>query len=100
MWFGSICVIIPLDVIVVVALLDGSRHPSVDKPVHLTAGRNLTVACFFHHTGKAKFFCRDQCKDEAVFINTYSDTDRRGRYSSRYLEASSAGHSCTSPSHS
>ncbi|KAK2898123.1 polymeric immunoglobulin receptor-like isoform X2 [Channa argus] len=87
----SLVSFIPLELIVVGALLDGDRHPSEDEALNTRPGGNITVGCYFTHTGKTKFFCRDQCKDEDVFIATYSDTDQKGRYSTRYLETSPTG---------
>ncbi|XP_042371751.1 uncharacterized protein LOC121965690 [Plectropomus leopardus] len=49
-----------------------------------TEGGNITVECSFGFSGKKKLFCRDECEDGNVLIETEEDTDQSGRYSIKY----------------
>ncbi|XP_031134270.1 CMRF35-like molecule 1 [Sander lucioperca] len=53
-----------------------------------TEGGNITVRCSFTLSGKRRIFCKDECKDGDILIETEEDTAQRGRYSIRYIEGS------------
>ncbi|XP_031168086.1 CMRF35-like molecule 1 [Sander lucioperca] len=49
-----------------------------------TEGGNITVGCSFTFTGKRRIFCKDECKEGDILIETEEDTAQRGRYSIEY----------------
>ncbi|KAF1389956.1 hypothetical protein PFLUV_G00053070 [Perca fluviatilis] len=51
-----------------------------------TEGGNITVACSFTFSGKRKIFCKDECKDGDILIDTEKITAQDGRYSIEYIE--------------
>ncbi|KAK2850773.1 hypothetical protein Q5P01_007049 [Channa striata] len=75
-------------IIVVDALLGGNHDSSEDQRLYSRAGENLTVACYFTHTGRGKLLCKDPC-EQNVLAETDGDTDRRGRHSIRYVKTQS-----------
>ncbi|XP_071394360.1 CMRF35-like molecule 8 [Centroberyx affinis] len=45
-------------------------------------GENITLACSFTSAGNSKkFFCKGECKNENILIETDKDKDQNGRYS-------------------
>ncbi|XP_039655998.1 uncharacterized protein LOC120558800 isoform X1 [Perca fluviatilis] len=46
-----------------------------------TEGGNITVRCSFTFSGRRSIFCKDDCKDGDILIETKEDTAQRGRYS-------------------
>ena len=53
-----------------------------------TEGGNITVGCSFTFSGKRRIFCKDECKDGDILIETEEDTAQRGRYSIEYKQIS------------
>lgn len=53
-----------------------------------TEGGNITVACSFTFSGNKKFFCKEECEEGNVLINTTGVRAQRGRYSIEYTEGS------------
>ncbi|XP_032364051.1 CMRF35-like molecule 9 [Etheostoma spectabile] len=51
-----------------------------------TEGGDITVRCFFTFPGHRKIFCKGECKEGDILIETEKDTAQRGRYSIRYKE--------------
>ncbi|XP_026223988.1 polymeric immunoglobulin receptor-like isoform X4 [Anabas testudineus] len=47
-------------------------------------GGNISVVCKFSFSKSRKFFCRNDCKEGNVLIETTEDRDQRGRYSLYY----------------
>ncbi|XP_071394357.1 uncharacterized protein [Centroberyx affinis] len=65
------------------ALCDVNTGFVFDTPVHEEAeGENITVGCSFTWAGNnKKFFCKGECKNENILIETDKDKDQNGRYS-------------------
>ncbi|TDH10139.1 hypothetical protein EPR50_G00071850 [Perca flavescens] len=51
-----------------------------------TEGGNITVRCSFTSSGKRRIFCKDECKDGDILIETEEDTAQIGRYSIECIE--------------
>ncbi|XP_039655592.1 uncharacterized protein LOC120558603 [Perca fluviatilis] len=51
-----------------------------------TEGGDITVRCSFTFSGRRRIFCKDQCKEGDILIDTEEDTAQRGRYSIEYKE--------------
>ncbi|XP_071394355.1 uncharacterized protein [Centroberyx affinis] len=68
---------------VFLALCDVNTGFVFDTPVHEEAeGENITVGCSFTWAGNnKKFFCKGECKNENILIETDKDKDQNGRYS-------------------
>uniref|UniRef100_UPI003AAFA81F uncharacterized protein n=1 Tax=Centroberyx gerrardi TaxID=166262 RepID=UPI003AAFA81F len=68
---------------VFLALCDVNTGFIFDISVHeATEGENITVACSFTLAGNnKKFFCKGECKNENILIETDRDKDQNGRYS-------------------
>ncbi|XP_039655996.1 uncharacterized protein LOC120558797 isoform X4 [Perca fluviatilis] len=49
-----------------------------------TEGGNITVGCSFTFSGKRRIFCKDECKDGDILIETEEETAQRGRYGIEY----------------
>lgn len=49
-----------------------------------TEGSSVIVACHFTLSGRRKFLCKDECKEEDILIETEGDTAQSGRYSILY----------------
>ncbi|XP_038577704.1 uncharacterized protein LOC119905068 [Micropterus salmoides] len=75
---------IRFEIIVVDALLDGS--PPEDKSLYTRAGGNIVVECSFIFFGSRKYFCKEECEEKDILVETTGFTAERGRYSIRYTE--------------
>ncbi|KAF1389960.1 hypothetical protein PFLUV_G00053110 [Perca fluviatilis] len=53
-----------------------------------TEGGNITVGCSFTFSGRRRIFCKDECKDGDILIDTEEITAQRGRYSIEYKKTS------------
>ncbi|XP_078026521.1 uncharacterized protein LOC117258072 [Epinephelus lanceolatus] len=51
-----------------------------------TEGGNITVVCNFKLSGRRRLFCKEECKDGDILIDTDETTAQRGRYSIKYEE--------------
>ncbi|XP_049436385.1 uncharacterized protein LOC125891289 [Epinephelus fuscoguttatus] len=49
-----------------------------------TEGGNITGGCRFTLSGTTKFFCKNDCEDGDILIQTENDTAQSGRYSIEY----------------
>ncbi|XP_028437626.1 uncharacterized protein LOC114558086 [Perca flavescens] len=49
-----------------------------------TEGGDITVRCSFTFSGYRRIFCKDECKNGDILIETEEDTAQRGRYSIEY----------------
>ncbi|XP_040007571.1 uncharacterized protein LOC120803300 isoform X1 [Xiphias gladius] len=74
-----------LEIIVTDVQLDGTRGPSEEKPLYKRAGGNVTVKCIFRNGGEWKYFCKEECKEVDILVETPGFLDQRGKYSLRYL---------------
>ncbi|XP_038577600.1 polymeric immunoglobulin receptor-like isoform X2 [Micropterus salmoides] len=77
---------IKFEIIVVDALLDGS--PPEDKSLYTRAGGNIVVGCSFTVSGRRRYFCKEECKEKDILVETTGYTAERGRYSIRYTQRS------------
>ncbi|XP_038577617.1 polymeric immunoglobulin receptor-like [Micropterus salmoides] len=68
-----------LEIIVVDALLDG--NPFKEKPLYTRAGGNIVVGCSFIFCGSRKYFCKEECGEKDILVETTGFTAERGRYS-------------------
>ncbi|XP_074538612.1 uncharacterized protein LOC141800053 [Halichoeres trimaculatus] len=58
-----------------------------DIGVHTGAeGGNITVVCIFSFPGNRKVFCRGDCGDGEILVETSGVSNQRGRYSIEYKE--------------
>uniref|UniRef100_UPI0037E923C6 uncharacterized protein isoform X2 n=1 Tax=Semicossyphus pulcher TaxID=241346 RepID=UPI0037E923C6 len=67
------------------ALREGNAALDTDIGVRTgTEGGNIKVECSFAFSGRRKIFCRDDCKDRNILVETSGVSARRGRYSIEY----------------
>ncbi|XP_031178783.2 polymeric immunoglobulin receptor-like [Sander lucioperca] len=71
------------EVIVVDALLDGDL--SEVKTLHKTTGGDVVVGCYFSVFRTRKYFCKEQCEDKDILVETSDVSAQRDRYSIRYV---------------
>ncbi|XP_029011303.1 polymeric immunoglobulin receptor-like isoform X2 [Betta splendens] len=79
-----------MEIIVVDAVLDGSHDSTIR--LHSTSGSSVSVRCSFAVSGKQKFFCKEQCREEELLVATSQSTERNGRFSIKYLDSSAFAH--------
>ncbi|XP_039679244.1 uncharacterized protein LOC120573524 [Perca fluviatilis] len=75
------------DIIVVDALLRG--NPPEETTFHKTTGDNLIVACYFSSFPlfeRKKYFCKEECGDKGILVQTTAYTEQRDRYSIRNVQ--------------
>lgn len=69
-------------------MLDG--NPPEVKTLYTSSGGNIVVDCSFTRSDSRKYFCRDDCKDEDILIETTSvEKVKKSRYSVEYVGGSS-----------
>ncbi|XP_078025884.1 uncharacterized protein LOC144464119 isoform X1 [Epinephelus lanceolatus] len=69
------------------ALCDGNTGlVNANTQLIRTEGSSALVACHFSLSGRRKFLCKDECKEDDVLIETEGDRAQRGRYSILYKE--------------
>uniref|UniRef100_UPI0037E7A237 uncharacterized protein isoform X2 n=1 Tax=Semicossyphus pulcher TaxID=241346 RepID=UPI0037E7A237 len=67
------------------ALREGNAALDTDIGVRTgTEGGNIKVECSFAFSGSRKIFCRDDCRDRNILVETSGVSARRGRYSIEY----------------
>ncbi|XP_031167210.1 polymeric immunoglobulin receptor-like isoform X2 [Sander lucioperca] len=71
------------EVIVVDALL--ARNPPEVKTFYKTTGDNIIVSCFFSVSGSRMYFCREECEDKDILVQTTNVSVQSDRYSVRYV---------------
>ncbi|XP_030278825.1 uncharacterized protein LOC115584975 isoform X2 [Sparus aurata] len=54
--------------------------------VYAAEGGDVEVTVSFIQSGNTKFFCKEECKEEDVLIETTKDTAQSGRYTIKYSE--------------
>lgn len=54
-------------------------------------GEDVTILCPLTSSGTGKFFCREECKEGHILIETTSQRAQSGRYSIKYDEGFSRG---------
>ncbi|XP_051281616.1 polymeric immunoglobulin receptor-like isoform X3 [Dicentrarchus labrax] len=77
-----------IEIIVVDVLLDG--NPPV-RTLYPRPGGSITVACFFTVSESRKYFCKDDCKEEDILVETTGFRGQKGRYKIRYIKGFSTG---------
>ncbi|XP_034722018.1 uncharacterized protein LOC117941021 [Etheostoma cragini] len=75
--------------IVVDALLTGS--PPEGTTFNKTSGDNIVVACVFSFSGRRTYFCKDQCEDKNLLVETTRPSTQRDRYGIEYVRGSPSG---------
>ncbi|XP_042265096.1 CMRF35-like molecule 5 [Thunnus maccoyii] len=68
------------------ALCDGNTGLVNATVLVHTEGGSITAACPFTFSGRRKFLCKGECRDEDVLVQTDGDRAQRGRYSIIYKE--------------
>ncbi|KAI3357829.1 hypothetical protein L3Q82_016226 [Scortum barcoo] len=53
-----------------------------------TEGGNITVGCSFNFSGKKRIFCKNDCEEKDILVETEKDRAQNGRYSIEYKEGS------------
>ncbi|KAL7399237.1 hypothetical protein ABVT39_021919 [Epinephelus coioides] len=66
------------------ALWDTDLINARDHIVTGAEGGNIIVVCPFTSSGTTKFFCKDDCEDGDILIQTKEEAAQRGRYSIEY----------------
>ncbi|XP_045898905.1 uncharacterized protein LOC123966849, partial [Micropterus dolomieu] len=77
---------IKFEIIVVDALLDG--NPPEETSLYTRAGGNIVVECSFTVSGSRRYFCKEECEEKDILVETTGYTAERGRYSIRYTQRS------------
>ncbi|XP_025757736.1 uncharacterized protein LOC100711744 isoform X4 [Oreochromis niloticus] len=67
------------EVVVAEALLDGD-DPAQLKHFYKETGSSLTVGCYFKQSGGQKFFCRGECGEGEVLLQTDDEDASKDRY--------------------
>ncbi|XP_039460503.1 uncharacterized protein LOC116311254 isoform X5 [Oreochromis aureus] len=67
------------EVVVAEALLDGN-DPAQLKHFNKETGSSLTVGCSFNPSGGQKFFCRGECGEDEVLLQTDDEDASKDRY--------------------
>ncbi|XP_039676019.1 polymeric immunoglobulin receptor-like isoform X2 [Perca fluviatilis] len=77
------------EVIVVDVILYG--NPPKVKTFHKTTGDDLILQCYSILSGTRRYFCKEQCEDKDILVETTGVSAERDRYSIRYEKASPSG---------
>ncbi|TDH11141.1 hypothetical protein EPR50_G00057710 [Perca flavescens] len=77
------------EIIVVDALL--ARNPPEVKTFYKTPGDSVIVSCFFSLSGSRKYFCKEDCEDKDILVQTTNVRAQRDRYGIRYVGGSVSG---------
>ncbi|KAL3975108.1 hypothetical protein ACER0C_023734 [Sarotherodon galilaeus] len=67
------------EVVVAEALLDGN-DPAQLKHFNKETGSSLTVGCYFNPSGGQTFFCRGECGEDEVLLQTDDEDASKDRY--------------------
>ncbi|XP_018519955.1 uncharacterized protein LOC108875467 [Lates calcarifer] len=68
------------------ALCDGNTGLANANTFIRTEGGSVIAACPFTLSGRKKFLCKGECKEEDILIETKGSMAQRGRYSIKYKE--------------
>lgn len=72
--------------ILLTALCDGNTGLANANTFIRTEGGSVIAACPFTLSGRKKFLCKGECKEEDILIETKGSMAQRGRYSIKYKE--------------
>ncbi|XP_037627436.1 uncharacterized protein LOC119489272 isoform X2 [Sebastes umbrosus] len=86
---GSISTFEQIEIIVVDAFLD--KDTSEEKTLYKRTGGNIIVACYFTRSRSRAYFCKEDCKEKDILVETFGSTGQTGRYSIRYAEGIRSG---------
>nr|XP_046252373.1 CMRF35-like molecule 8 isoform X2 [Scatophagus argus] len=64
-------------------LLDGKTFE--EKTLRTRTGGSIVVQCTFAHDENRKYFCKDECGEDDVLVQTTGDKKQKGRYSIEYV---------------
>ncbi|KAL7398269.1 hypothetical protein ABVT39_007061 [Epinephelus coioides] len=78
-----------IKIIVIDALLTGDS--SEEQTLHTRTGGNIVVECSFPRSGNRKYFCKEECKNEDVLVETTDFEAEKDRYSISYVKGFSSG---------
>uniref|UniRef100_A0A8D0CWR4 Immunoglobulin V-set domain-containing protein n=1 Tax=Sander lucioperca TaxID=283035 RepID=A0A8D0CWR4_SANLU len=62
-----------------------ARNPPEVKTFYKTTGDNIIVSCFFSVSGSRMYFCREECEDKDILVQTTNVSVQSDRYSVRYV---------------
>ncbi|KAM9751509.1 uncharacterized protein ACNS7B_008342 [Menidia menidia] len=71
-----------VELVVVEALLEKSQQ----EPFNIEAGSSLTVGCGFQVSGSKKLFCRGDCSNGEILVQTDGVRAEKGRYRIGYVD--------------
>ncbi|XP_045911759.1 uncharacterized protein LOC123974844 isoform X2 [Micropterus dolomieu] len=60
----------------------------INAEILIKEGGNITRACSFKLSGSRKIFCRNECEEQDILVETAGDRAQSGRYSIEYKEGS------------
>ncbi|XP_028424293.1 uncharacterized protein LOC114548510 [Perca flavescens] len=80
---------VDFEVIVVDAILYG--NPPKVKTFHKTTGDNIILLRYSILSGTRRYFCKEQCEDKDILVETTGVSAERDRYSIRYEKESPSG---------
>ncbi|XP_039676038.1 trem-like transcript 4 protein isoform X4 [Perca fluviatilis] len=66
-------------------------NPPKVKTFHKTTGDDLILQCYSILSGTRRYFCKEQCEDKDILVETTGVSAERDRYSIRYEKASPSG---------
>ncbi|XP_038577719.1 uncharacterized protein LOC119905077 [Micropterus salmoides] len=58
----------------------------IDADILVKQGGNITHTCFFTFSGSRKIFCKEECEEQDILVETDGDGAQSGRYSIEYKE--------------
>ncbi|XP_038577717.1 uncharacterized protein LOC119905075 isoform X4 [Micropterus salmoides] len=58
----------------------------INADILIKEGGNITHACSFTFSGSRKIFCRNECEEQDILVETAGDRAQSGRYSIEYRE--------------
>lgn len=67
------------------ALQDGNTG-LINAEILVKQGGNITRACSFKLSGSRKIFCKEECEEQDILVETDGDRAQSGRYSIEYKE--------------
>ncbi|XP_045911409.1 uncharacterized protein LOC123974630 [Micropterus dolomieu] len=60
----------------------------INAEILVKQGGNITRACSFKLSGSRKIFCKEECEEQDILVETDGDRAQSGRYSIEYKEGS------------
>ncbi|XP_038577713.1 endochitinase 2-like isoform X2 [Micropterus salmoides] len=60
----------------------------INAEILVKEGGNITRTCFFTFSGGRKIFCKEECEEQDILVETAGDRAQSGRYSIEYKKGS------------